>query len=476
MSKPFNTDNFISLFKQQLPFTPTSDQDETIGKLAEFVGNTDYRNIFILKGYAGTGKTNLVSVLSQILPNFKWRSVLLAPTGRAAKVLSLYAKRPAQTIHKKIFKKAMNPDGGMYFSLGENLHRNTVFIVDEASMIGMDSSSNGNMMQEGLLESLFEYVFSGDNCKLLLVGDAAQLPPVGSDESPALNIEFLKSAYHLNISWHELKQVARQGQQSGILFNATHLRQLLSEEFTGEMPKLSRHPDVIKVEPDDLQDILNTAYSQYSFEDVLIVTRSNKRANLFNQSVRARIRYMEDDISAGDYLMVVKNNYFWLDENSDAGFVANGDTLQIKKINGRSELYGFNFIDAVVGFLDYPQLQDLQIKMVLESIYSETSSLSNEQQKSLFENVMTDMADEPIKGRRMAYLKQSPYYNAIQAKFSYAVTCHKAQGGQWPVVFIDQGYITKEQIDRNYLRWLYTAFTRATEKVYLINFSEEFFD
>jgi exodeoxyribonuclease-5 len=255
MLKAFNTDNFISLFRQNLPFTPTSDQDETIRKLANFIGNPDQRNIFILKGYAGTGKTNLVSVLSQILPNFKWRSVLLAPTGRAAKVLSLYSKRPAQTIHKKIFKKAMNSDGGMYFSVGENLHKNTVFIVDEASMIGMDSSSSGSFLQEGLLESLFEYVFSGDNCKLLLVGDAAQLPPVGSDESPALNIQFLQSSYHLNISWHELKQVARQGQESGILYNATNLRELLSQHFEGQLPKLSRHADVIKVESEDLQDV-----------------------------------------------------------------------------------------------------------------------------------------------------------------------------------------------------------------------------
>jgi exodeoxyribonuclease V len=475
MAKSFNTENFISQFKQQLPFTPTSDQDETIGKLAAFIENPDYRNIFILKGYAGTGKTNLVSTLSQVLPSFKWRSVLLAPTGRAAKVLSLYSKRPAQTIHKKIYKKAMNPEGGMYFSLGENLHRNTIFIVDEASMIGLDNASPQSSMQESLLENLFEYVFSGDNCKLLLVGDAAQLPPVGSNESPALNIDFLRSSYHLNISWHELKQVARQGQESGILYNATYLRQLLSEEDEILMPKITQFPDVIRLENDDMQDVLNTAYSQYSFEDVLIVTRSNKRANLFNQSVRARIRYMEEDVSSGDYLMVVKNNYFWLDENSDIGFIANGDTLQIKKITGRNELYGFNFLDCQVGFLDYPQLQDMQIKVILESIYSETSSLSNDQQRQLFENIMADTADEPIKGRRMAYLKQSPFYNALQAKFSYAVTCHKAQGGQWPVVFIDQGYITKEQIDKNYLRWLYTAFTRATEKVYLINFSEDFF-
>jgi exodeoxyribonuclease V len=475
MSKAFNTQNFISLFTQYLPFTPTSDQEEVIRKLSDFIGSQSSRDIFVLKGYAGTGKTNLVSTLAQVLPSFKWRSVLLAPTGRAAKVLSLYAKRPAQTIHKKIFRKMMGADGGMQFSLGENLHKNTIFIVDEASMIGMDSS-NSNSLHDSLLESLMEYVFSGDNCKLLLVGDSAQLPPVGSNESPALDLQFLKSAYHMDMSSYELKQVARQGQESGILKNATDLRKILTEDNEEvTIPKLGLYPDVIRLHGDELQDAINNAYSKYGYENVLIVTRSNKRANLFNQSVRARVRYMEEDISTSDLLMVVKNNYFWLDEKSDIGFIANGDAMEIKKILGRQEIYGFTFLECVVGLLDYPQLPDMQVKLIMESVYSETSSLTEVQQRQLYEQVMMDMADEPIKGRRAAYLRQSPFYNALQAKFCYAVTCHKAQGGQWPVVFIDQGYLTKELIDKNFLRWLYTAFTRATDTVYLINFSEDFF-
>lgn len=475
MLKPLDIQLFIRKFHEQLPFSANENQQEAIQKIAQFMNRPDNTDLFILKGYAGTGKTNLVSALSRVLPEFKWKSVLLAPTGRAAKVLSLYAQRPAQTIHKKIFRQAVNENGGLYFSLGENLHKNTLFIVDEASMIGLDSNTGSAYSSPGLLESLFEYVFSGENCKLLFVGDGAQLPPVGVEESPALNPRFLKSSFHLNIFGIELTMVARQSLESGILENATRLRGLL-KEFDGSVPKIRLSADVVKVEGDELQDILNTAYSKHGFTDVLIITRSNKRANLFNQAVRNRVRYMEDDIAAGDLLMVVKNNYFWLEENSDVGFIANGDSLQIRKIVNRDTLYGFNFLDALVEFIDYPQLKDTQVKIIMESIYADGPSISNEQQKKLFEEIQLDVADEPIKGKRMAYMKQSPHYNALQVKFNYAVTCHKAQGGQWPVVFIDQGYLNKDQIDVGFIRWLYTALTRAKEQVYLINFSEDFFN
>lgn len=434
----------------------------------------DEREIMVIKGYAGTGKTNMVAALSKTLPTFKWKSVLLAPTGRAAKVLSNYSERPAQTIHKKIFRKTTTYDGGVQFSLAENLHRHTVFIVDEASMIGLDNP-NSDSLYESLLESLLEYVYSGDNCKLILVGDTAQLPPVGSNESPALNIEYLKAAYQFNIKHIELKQVARQQDASGILINATHLRDCIKEEVD-EFPKLQLYKDVVRLNGDELEDALNNAYSKYGFNDVLIVTRSNKRANLFNQAVRARIRYMDDDLCGGDLMMVVKNNYFWLDEKSDAGFIANGDSLQIKKITARRELYGFNFAECIVELCDYPDSPEISLNLLLDSVNTETSALTKEQQQYLFEGVMEDVADEPIKGKRMMYLKKSPYFNALQVKFNYAVTCHKAQGGQWPVVFIDQGYLTKEMINTEYLRWLYTAFTRATERVYLMNFSDDFFE
>lgn len=474
MNYSSHNNSFVSIFLSWLSFTPTADQSSLITLLSEFISNQNQREIMVIKGYAGTGKTNMVAALSKTLPSFKWRSVLLAPTGRAAKVLSNYSQKPAQTIHKKIFRKMPTHDGGVTFTLGENLHRNTIFIVDEASMIGLDNP-NSESVYGSLLESLFEYVFQGDNCKLILVGDTAQLPPVGSSDSPALNIDFLKAAYHLNIKYIELKQVARQQDASGILKNATHLRECIANEST-EFPKLHTYPDVIRLSGDELEDALNNAYSKYGYNDVLIVTRSNKRANLFNQAVRSRIRYMDDDLCGGDLMMVVKNNYFWLDEKSEAGFIANGDSLQIKKITGRRELYGFNFAECVVELCDYANAPEVTLNLLLDSISTDTSALTKEQQQFLFEAVMEDVSDIPTKGARMAYLKNSPYFNALQVKFNYAVTCHKAQGGQWPCVFIDQGYLTKEMLNVEFIRWLYTAFTRSTEKVYLMNFSDDFFE
>jgi exodeoxyribonuclease-5 len=470
----FNKNSFTTTFLSYLNFVPTTDQSQLINLLSEFISNTNEREILVIKGYAGTGKTNMVAALSKTLPSFKWRSVLLAPTGRAAKVLSNYSKKPAQTIHKKIFIKIPTHDGGVAFSLAENKHTNTIFVVDEASMIGLDNPSSDSVYHS-LLESLLEYVFSGTNCKIILVGDTAQLPPIGSNESPALNIDYLKASYNLQIKHIELKQVARQEDASGILKNATHLRECIIN-FKDEFPKISLHKDVVRLTGEDLEDALNTAYSNYGFNDVLLVTRSNKRANLFNQAVRARVRYMDEDLCGGDLMMVVKNNYFWLDEKSEVGFIANGDSLEIKKIVRRKELYGFNFAECIVKLSDYENIPELTVNLLLDSIYTEVPSLTKDQQQELFANVMEDVADEPIKGLRMAYLRKNPYFNALQVKFNYAVTCHKAQGGQWPCVFIDQGYLTKEMLNVEYIRWLYTAFTRASEKVYLMNFSDDFFE
>lgn len=469
--------NFISQFKSvflsHLHFTPTTDQQHLLNLLSEFVATNNEQEILVIKGYAGTGKTNMLAALSKTLPVFKWKSVLLAPTGRAAKVLSLYSEKLAQTIHKKIFIKIPTHDGGVMFSLAENKHTNTIFIVDEASMIGLDQST-GDSVYGNLLESLLEYVYAGVNCKLILVGDTAQLPPVGSNESPALSIEFLKTAYRFQVKHIELKQVARQQDASGILLNATHLRNCISH-FNQDFPKLTVFKDVVKLAGDELEDALNNAYSKYGYDDVLIVTRSNKRANLFNQAVRNRVRYMDDDLCSGDLMMVVKNNYFWLEDSSEIGFIANGDSLKIKKIIKRKELYGFHFAECLVELSDYQNTPELMVNLLLDSIYTEVPSLTKTQQQQLFEEVMLDVADEPVKGKRMAYLKSSPFYNALQVKFNYAVTCHKAQGGQWSCVFIDQGYLTKEMLNVEYIRWLYTALTRATEKVYLINFSDDFF-
>ena len=472
MANTYN--NFTSIFLSCLPFAPNNDQSNLIALLAEFISNNNEREIFVLKGYAGTGKTNMIGALSKTLPNFKWKSVLLAPTGRAAKVLSNYSQKPAQTIHKKIFTKIPTHDGGVAFSLAENKHTNTIFIVDEASMIGLDNPTSDSVYNS-LLESLLEYVFSGTNCKLIMVGDTAQLPPIGSNESPALDLDYLKASYQLLIKHIELKQVARQQDASGILKNATHLRECIGN-FNGEFPKISLHKDVVRLSGEDLEDALNNAYSNYGYNDVLLVTRSNKRANLFNQAVRGRVRYMEEDLCSGDLMMVVKNNYFWLDEKSEAGFIANGDSVEIKKIIRRKEIYGFNFAECVVKLCDYENMPEISLTLLLDSIYTEVPSLTKEQQQQLYANIMEDVNDEPIKGVRMNYLRKSPYFNALQVKFNYAVTCHKAQGGQWPCVFIDQGYLTKEMLNKEYIRWLYTAFTRAKDKVYLMNFSDDFFE
>lgn len=464
---------FKELIPSYLPFVANSDQNIAIEKIAEFIFNTDERSVFVLRGYAGTGKTNLISAFTKALPSIKWRSVLLAPTGRAAKVLSTYSQREAQTIHKKIFRKQLDANGSIHFYPAENLHRNTLFVVDEASMIGADSG--GESLFNSLLENLFEYVYSGFNCKLILIGDTAQLPPVGSNDSPALNRDYLKSAFHLNIHYYELKEVARQRLESGILLNATRLREGIGEtDFV--FPKLTCTSDVIRLQGDELEDSLNSCLSRYGDDNVVIITRSNKRANLFNQSFRNRIKLYEEDLCTGDKIMIVKNNYFWLPEsNGEAGFIANGDMAELTRIINREEAYGFHFCECVLKFVDYPNLPEQQVKLLTDSLYSDNPALNQEEQKRLFESVLSDVNDEPSKGVRMAYLKKSPYYNALQVKFSYAITCHKSQGGQWPVVFIDQGYLKEEAIDEGFVRWLYTAITRATEKVYLINFNEKFF-
>lgn len=473
MAKNYAVDEFVSAVKSALPFIPNADQVIAIKRISDFVYSSDERSVFVLKGYAGTGKTNLISAFVKALPNIKWRSELLAPTGRAAKVISNYSKKEAFTIHKKIFRKSVGDQGEVLFSLAENLHKNTLFVVDEASMISADNPGEHGYFNT-LLESLFEYVYSGENCKLIIVGDTAQLPPVNSPESPALDINYLKGAFHLNISWTELKEVARQQHESGILINATELRILLQEkEFI--FPKLTCYKDVVNVNGEDLEDTINSAISKYGEEDVIIITRSNKRANLFNQNFRNRIKLYEENICTGDKLMIVKNNYYWLPEKStDTGFIANGDIAEVTRITRRENLYGFNFIDCSLRFIDYPDLPEQEVKLLIDSLYTDSPSLSIEEQKKLYNEVLQDVADEPSRAIRANYLRKSPYYNALQVKFSYAITCHKSQGGQWPVVFIDLGYIKEENVDKSFIRWLYTAITRASEKVYLIGFNDLF--
>ena len=470
-------EQFSSLFTQHLPFEATQDQTVFIKKISDFVFHKEANELFVLKGYAGTGKTTLIGALVNILPSINMKSLLMAPTGRAAKVMSKYSKRPAFTIHSKIYKLAPDAFGNIKFSIQTNKYTNTLFIVDEASMIGDSYESDGNLFGgRSLLEDLFSFVYSGENCKLLLVGDTAQLPPVKLEGSPALDIEYLSSSFGMNIDSVELKEVMRQADSSGILINATKLRLQMLEMKSG-FPEfeVEGFSDIERLPGSELQEALQQSYTTYGADETIVLCRSNKRANIYNQQIRALIRWQESDISIGDYLMVVRNNYHWLPADSKADFIANGDTVIITRIKKREEMYGFSFADVTLKMIDYED-EEFDAKIILNSIMSESASLTYDENKKLYESVLADYMEIENKSIRYQKIKKDPYYNALQVKFAYAVTCHKAQGGQWKSVFIEQGYLTDEMMNIEFLRWLYTALTRATEKLYLVNFKDEFFN
>lgn len=471
-------EEFNSILLRNFPFETTNGQGTLFKKLSHFILGADPSKLFILKGYAGTGKTTIVRSLVKSMPLIKGKTLLLAPTGRAAKVLSSYTQQQAFTIHKKIYFKKAGPDGGMLFQLQKNLHTDTVFIVDEASMISNTGGlSNGSMFGNGsLLEDLIEYISSGNNCKLIFIGDTAQLPPVGLTISPALDVEYMKTSFYFSIDWHELTEVVRQTEKSGILTNATEIRNQIKN---GENDKphfhLNGFKDIIRIEGGELEDALNKAYDNYGAEDVMVICRSNKRANIYNQQIRARIRWQEDELSSGDYMMVVKNNYFWLPEESKAGFIANGDIIQVTRVGQIQEMHGFRFADVRMKMIDYPDEPELETRLLLNTIMSESPALTQAENKKLYESVALDYADVADRRLRLKKIKEDPFFNALQVKFAYAVTCHKAQGGQWPCVFVEQGYLTDEMINIEYLRWLYTAVSRASKELNLINFNKDFF-
>lgn len=424
--------------------------------------------IFVLRGYAGTGKTTLISKLIKTLNDCAIKSVSLAPTGRAAKVLSFYSHEKAHTIHRKIYFQESNPDQGLSFNLGRNLHKNTLFLVDEASMIASRSSA-----ERDLLHDLVEYVYSADNCKLVFIGDIGQLPPIGMNESPALSLDHLKSTFSFDIILAELNEIVRQKEESGILTLATQLR-----NFTENIPQLYHNQkDVIAINGTELQEELESAINNYGQEEVMVVSRSNKRANLFNQQIRHRILWQEDDLNAGDVLMVGKNNYHWVDSSSDIGFIANGEIFEILKIIRREEIYGFEFADVLIRLIDYPQIPEVELKININSIRHEGPSLPREIMGELFYTIAREEYPlERNKRVRNKLVMTNPYFQALQVKFAYAVTCHKAQGGQWDAIFIDHGYFLEEMWDNEYMRWLYTAVTRAKEKLYLVNFDGNFIE
>ena len=460
-------------------FTPL--QREAVMALSQFVVTPVRESAFILRGYAGTGKTTLVGALVRVLKKLERDVVLLAPTGRAAKVFSAHAGQPAYTIHKVIYRQQTFNGEGTKFSLGFNKLRHAVFIVDEASMVA-DATGGYSVFGTGqLLDDLIRYVYEGEGCKLMFVGDTAQLPPVGEEESPALRRDVLRQ-YGLNLMEADLTEVVRQSAASGVLANATRLREMIAD-YDFDLPVIqgSRKGEVRFLPGNELIEALVSAYTDYGTDDTIVVTRSNKRANIYNNGIRARIFDREEELTRGDLVMAVKNNYFWTeelarelpkDERLPFDFIANGDTAEVSRIRNVHELYGFHFADATLKFPDYDDFE-MECRVLLDTLASESPSLTAEESTRLYEKVLEDYADVPSKRERMKKLRHDPYYNALQIKYAYAVTCHKAQGGQWSRVFVDQGYLTDEMAGPGYLRWLYTAFTRTTEKLYLVNWPKD---
>jgi exodeoxyribonuclease-5 len=457
--------------QKEFPYSPTEEQRKLLYWLAKFYCSDVKQPLLVINGHAGTGKTTLIGAFVRSLENLGLKSVLLAPTGRAAKVFSQKSEKTAMTIHKKIFQTARESGGGLRMQLAPNLHTNTVFLIDEVSMIS--NQYEENTQGGGLLDLLIRYIYNGKNCRAIFIGDNAQLPPVGSSESPALSEDYLQSHYpQLTVGSFHLKEVLRQSEYSDILSNANILR---SQNFDG-FPKFELQPksDVVRISGDELQDALESAYS-HGVDEVIILTRSNKRANLFNQQIRGRILWMEDEINGGDRLMVVKNNYHWLPPESPAGFIANGEMLQLEKIYRIEEMYGLKFADAEISMVDYPQMDRFSVKLLLDTLTLDSPNLGKEASEQFYKALEKDYSWEKNKQKRFERIKNDPYFNALQVKHAYAITCHKAQGGQWSYVFIDQGYLTEDLLDQDYYRWLYTAFTRATKHLYLVNFEDAFF-
>ena len=458
--------------KRNFRYQPTDEQEKTIECIADFLLKPEKNTLLLLKGYAGTGKTTLIGAVVRTLSNLRAGYVLMASTGRAAKVFSRYSEFPALTVHKKIYRQKSFSNVLDNFSLNENLHKNTLFIVDEASMISNDGLSGTIFGSGRLLDDLIEFVYSGEGCRLLIIGDDAQLPPVGEDESPALTSDIL-TGYGFEVTECMLKEVVRYSGRDGILANATMLRKCVSNDDIYELPKLKLDcfDDINVVQGVDLIEAINSSYDEVGMDETMIICRSNKRANLYNNGIRNTILYREDELESGDILMIAKNNYHWTSECKEMDFIANGDTAVVRRVRRTQEMYGFRFADVILSFPDYGDVE-LEIKILLDTLHSDHPSLSKEDGDTLFAAVMEDYSDIKNKRDRMKKLKEDSFYNALQVKYAYAVTCHKAQGGQWKRVFIDQGYVTDDTLTPDYYRWLYTAVTRATEKLYMVNWPE----
>lgn len=489
-------EELTAIVMETFGYAPTEEQSRAVSVFSCFMASRELRPAMVLCGSAGTGKTSLTAAMVKTLVGLRQRVVLLAPTGRAAKVLSMNAGISAFTIHRRIYRQKTFTGDMTGFNLNFNKQRDTLFVVDEASMISNDSFSGGaGQFGSGcLLDDLMEYVYSGDNCRLMLVGDRAQLPPVGEDESPALMADMISGAYGLDMYSVNLNEVLRQAADSGILYNANVIRQMITHDEITQLPKIcfKGFADIVMVPGDELIESLAGSYGAVGYDETMVVTRSNKRANIYNNGIRNMVLGREEELTPGDMLMVVRNNYFWTARDSrnsqvppqgstdngnphssndsvqNISFIANGDRAKVRRVRNMQELYGLRFADLLLEFPDYDNYE-LGATVILDSLQSESPSLTHEQSEQLFNGVLADYADIPLKADRMKHVRTDKYYNALQVKFAYAVTCHKAQGGQWAHVYLDQGYMTDDMLTPDYIHWLYTAFTRATEKLFLVN-------
>ena len=471
-----DSSEFKKLLSERFPFVATDSQKFWLESIVDFLYTPDKNVLYLLKGYAGTGKSTLIGHLVKLLSMANYKAVLMAPTGRAAKVIANYSSKKAFTIHKQIYFTKAEKGSGVQFVLKPNKYSNTLFIVDEASMIGDDRQSAKLFENGSLLDDLMQYVDAGTNCKLLLVGDPAQLPPVHLTISPALDGEYLENKFNKEVTEWELKEVVRQQKDSGILGNATQLRLQMNEEHLDSfLFDLSIANDVQRLQDgNEILELLDDALRNGGLEETVFIVRSNKRANLYNQQIRGRILFLEADLSVGDQLMVVKNNYFWLEPESDPGFIANGDLVKVLRILSHHALYNFKFAKVEVQLVDYPDEKPFETVVLLDTLSSESPSLTYEEGNQLYQSVQEDYQHLSSKYKRFLAVKNNPYFNALQVKYSYAITCHKSQGGQWKNVFIEQPYLP-DGPDLSYFRWLYTALTRAQTNLYLVGFQNDFF-
>ena len=480
-------DIFSGEIRRAFGFTPTAEQSAAIEEFSRFAACRDGQSLMILTGSAGTGKTSLAGAIVRAMQNMKQRVVLMAPTGRAAKVFSLNAGSEAFTIHRRIYRQKTYTGEDTGFSLNYNKHQHTLFIVDEASMIPSGTSSQSIFGSGHLLDDLMQYVYGGQHCRLMLIGDKAQLPPVGEEESPALSPQVMEH-YGVRVFHADLNEVLRQSAESGILWNATMIRQMITHDEMTQLPRIvfNCFADILSVPGDELIEQLSSSYSHVGIDETMVVVRSNKRANIYNNGIRAMVLGREEPLTSGDLLMVVKNNYYWIQEKNQEeriirtetegeegkeeglSFLANGDRMKVQRVRNQQELYGFTFADATLVFPDYDDYE-VEATILLDTLQSEAPALTHEQGEQLFSAVMEDYADVPLKSERLKKLRSDRFFNALQIKYAYAVTCHKAQGGQWAHVYVDQGYMTDDMLTPEYIHWLYTAFTRATEQLFLVN-------